>query len=108
MLLNFFGILINRAMDQLWREQKLPIRILLTVWMFASLILTNIYSSDLYSILTVPISSRPIDTIDDIIDSAQSDHHYILMVNYTNTWSHIINSKPNDGMYHIIGQHLNR
>src|SRR5699024_888933 len=50
----------------IYRESTNVRRFLYASWMFANLILANIYSCIFFSILTIPRYEPPVDTVEDI------------------------------------------
>lgn len=83
-------------------------RILVGLWMLSLLILSSLYSSVFYSILTFPRYSRPIDSIEDIQAIAQTDSHWILPRQQSTYARRLMGAPLGSGVFTLIGQHLRR
>lgn len=95
--------------SQLFRNLvSLRSRLLIGPWMLALLILTNLYCSVFYSILTVPRYERPIDTIENIAQIARSDSHFILVRRQSTYSRRFTHASPDAGLFYAIGQHIRR
>ena len=81
--------------------------LLLALWILACLILSNLYSSVFYSLLTVP-HEQLIDTVQDIFRVAQTDSHTIFVRNNSIFQKRFLDATPNEHLFYAIGQHLNR
>jgi len=78
------------------------------VWLFATLILSTAYSSIFYSILTIPIYDKPIDTIDDLVRVAKSDSHYLLLKGNSFYYTLFSKAKPRYTLFYTIRLHFER
>lgn len=85
----------------------LQVRILITVWVLAVLILSNSYSGCFYSILALPEFELPIDQIADIQKLSQSDRGYMITI-ADSSYLQMFLTAPEGGIFHVIGQHMNR
>lgn len=80
-------------------------------WMLSCIVLSNIYSSVFYSMLTVPEYGRPIDTLVDLAHIASSDSHRILMKahsGFQQRFQYSSAAKDAPLIDRLIGEHINR
>src|SRR5699024_3152582 len=96
------------ATDMTWK-QAFSVRLLYSCWMLSAVVLVTIYSCFFYSSLTLPKFEPLVDTVDDLVRLAQSDHYRVYQKNgSTNIRKLIVSSLPEHGPLYIIGQHINR
>lgn len=97
----------NTATTFQWKK-SFQVRILITVWILAVLILSNSYSGCYYSILAIPEFEMPIDTIADIQKISQFDRGYVITLADSSYLQMFITSVKEGGIFYLIGQHMNR
>ena len=68
----------------------------------------NLYSSSLYSALTVPQYELSIDTIDQIEQIANTDSRFIIFVYKSTVLQHALQSQPSDRLMYSLRQHYLR
>lgn len=90
-----------------WKK-SFQVRVLITVWILAVLILSNSYSGCFYSILAIPEFELPIDTVADIQKVSQFDRGYIITLADSSYLQMFITSVKEGGIFYLIGQHMNR
>ena len=84
------------------------LRLIFSIWMLTSLILSQAYISSFYSILTFPKMDQFIDTIEDLLVAANSNSKNFLMLEHTSYFDSYKYSLPENYLYYAIGKHLNR
>lgn len=91
------------------KQPTASVRILIATWMLASLILANVYSSIVYSILTIPEYNPAIDTVQDLVRAATYDTHYVTLKDMTFSHAMTMSAKPSDhSIFYILKQHIIR
>lgn len=82
--------------------------LLVGLWILSALILGTFYTSIHFSILTLPRTSKPIDSIEDLIEVANSDSHQIVLSKASLLRQLILSSNKKDRLFYSIKKHLNR
>ncbi len=77
-------------------------------WLFATLILSNVHSSALYSVITVPQYSEVIETIEQLISAANASTHRIVSKDDGSIDSAVNRAKPVTGVFYAIQRHIRR
>jgi len=72
------------------------------------MILTYAYNSSLYSMLTVPTPTKPLDSIAELEQIAHKDSYNILVMDSSSLSALFKNAQPDNVLYYEIGRHLNR
>ncbi|KAI2806526.1 hypothetical protein BLOT_008483 [Blomia tropicalis] len=102
------GIFLNQSVNT-WKERGNSSRLKYGVWMFSTLILSTNYNSIFYSLLTLPQYERPIDTVNDLMESIKDDSHTIwTQSNYEYLRRMFQRSPPQFKVLHEIGKHMTR
>lgn len=102
------GIFLNQSVNT-WKERGNSSRLKYGVWMFSTLILSTNYISIFYSLLTLPQYERPIDTVNDLMESIKDDSHTIwTQSNYEYLRRMFQRSPPQFKVLHEIGKHMTR
>lgn len=83
-------------------------RIIYAVWILTALILSTGYGSVFYSMMTVPKYGKPFDTLDEFVQIAKTDSHYIMLDSKSAFFQKYVNSTPDQTFYYEIGQHIKR
>lgn len=84
-------------------------RLLLATWMITSLILSTVYCTLFFALITVPQYERPIDTREDLLRVAQSDSHFLLTRGHSAFQTMFIYARRNqNALFYEIGRHMNR
>lgn len=89
-------------------SEPFSIRILYAVYLFASLILSNAYSSLFYSAITVPQYHRPIDTVADLISATGADKVQLAFKDEAAIQVAIYSAQPGRRFYYHLLQHCLR
>ncbi|KAJ6221968.1 hypothetical protein RDWZM_000513 [Blomia tropicalis] len=106
--LNLFGMLINQSILKNEKCFATIIRLLIGIWILVAFILTNTYSSSFYSILTIPVYEKTINTIRDLATAAIHDTHYILTWPNSSYTSIFTKADPSNKPFYEIGKHIIR
>lgn len=96
------------AISSIKRSANLSTRLLFAVWILASFILVNVYSSSLHSFLTLPLLEPTIETLYDLRMAADTDTYKILTMKDSSDYSAFIKAPPEHGLFYAIGKHINR
>lgn len=72
------------------------------------LVLTNLYNSVFFSLLTVPEYRNPINTIDDLLNSIRDDNYAVITLQNSSYLKEFNVAKPIDRIYYEIGRNINR
>lgn len=83
-------------------------RLVYALWIMSVVVLASSYSGCFYSILTIPVYEKAIDTVNDILDCAQDGFHRIVAPQHSSYLADFLASKEDNGVFYIIGQHINR
>ncbi|KAH9401370.1 hypothetical protein TYRP_016754 [Tyrophagus putrescentiae] len=111
-VLKLFAIYLKQSMYPITQSQTMTTNLAYLTWMISCVVLSNIYSSVFYSMLTVPEFDRPIDTQADLARIASSNSGYqILMKAHSGFQQHFqFASASNDAptLDRLIGLHINQ
>lgn len=101
-------MIIILAVSSITTSNQLSIRILYGVYLFACFILSNVYSSLFYSVITVPTLGKPIDTLADLISATSTDSVRLAFKDNAIFKTAIYTSSPKNFIYHHLLQHCLR
>ena len=104
--LNLIGIPIKQSLHNLSIQHNSMQCQLYALWLLSSIIFANLYSSNLYSMLTVPNYEKTIDTIEDLRHMLQNNERFIRFEKHSYLWSVIEKSNPDDGIFYEIKQNV--
>ena len=107
-LFALFSICIQKPIQHIWRVRSTGIRVILCVWMACGLILSIGYCTKLYSILAVPRYEDPIDTVEQLVQGATVDSHFVMTKKYAALWNRFMSAGAGNEVYHLFGQHMKR
>lgn len=77
-------------------------------WLLATLILSNVHSSTLYSLLTLPQYGKKIDTTKQLIAAAASDSHRIVHKDDGTIYSAVFKAQHLNKLFYMIKKHVQR
>ncbi len=89
-------------------KSQVGVQFLVGLWIVSTLILSTFYTSIYFSILTVPQTTKPIDSIEDLIEVANSDSFQVILTKNSLLHQQIMTSNKDDCLFYAIGQHINR
>lgn len=89
----------------------ISISLLYSCWILASLILSIIFSSIIYSVLTIPEYERPIDTLEDLLRVARDRTKSLIVRSNVAQWNEFLqasraNTSAQSKVFRTIGTHL--
>ena len=99
---NLIGISIQQSLYNFSIDNHLTQRQIYTIWLLSSIIFANLYSSELYSVLTVPKYEKAIDTVKDMQQMLQNNERFIRFKQNSYLWSVITKSEPGNGIFYDI------
>lgn len=106
--LDLYAILLKQSVD-VWRVvDSSPVRVVYIIWMYLVMIISTLFGSTLFSIVTVPASGRPLDSVDDLLTALRKGSHSLWFVKDFPVIEWFVNAQPDDSVYYEIGQRINK
>lgn len=106
--LGLYGILLKQSIG-VWRlVDSSPLRLIYFVWIYLVLVISTLFGSTLYAVVTVPPSRRPLDSVDDLLSALRRGSHSLWFVRDFPVVEWFVNSRPEDAVYYEIGQRINK
>ncbi|KAJ6221788.1 hypothetical protein RDWZM_000333 [Blomia tropicalis] len=102
------AVVVKQSINSIFQEKINSIRLLYSIWLFAMLIMTNMYTSVFYSTLTIPEYKKAIDTIDDLLTVIKDDTFKICVLPKSGINMMLLNAEPDAGVYYSIAQNFVR
>lgn len=84
------------------------VRIIYGTWIFASLVLSTLFSARFHAMLALPHFDGPIDTLKDLARIVHDVRYIVLTVDQSSCLSTFTQSYPENRLFYTIGQYLNR
>lgn len=72
------------------------------------MVLSTAYSSNYYSMLTVPHSEAPLDTVAQLLESLPHDYYRVIAFPQSIYMQAFIQAEASNAVYYQIGQFINR
>ncbi len=79
----------------------------ISAWILACLVLANAYSGVFYSLLALPKTEEPVDTIDQFLEHITA-HDHLELVGSVYISQLFLQASPANELFHRIGQRFNR
>ncbi len=80
----------------------------LSAWMIACLVLSNAYSGIFYSLLALPQTDPPIDTVHQFLQYILVTDKKVQLVSNAYTEALFLKATPENELYYQIGQRFNK
>lgn len=108
LFLGLYGILLKQSIG-VWRlVDSSPLRMIYLVWIYLVLVISTLFGSTLYAVVTVPPSRRPLDSVDDLLSALRRGSHSLWFVKDFPVVEWFVNSRAEDAVYYEIGQRINK
>lgn len=106
--LDMYAILLKQSIG-VWRVvDSCPVRVVYIVWMYLVLIISTLFGSTLFAIVTVPATGRPLDSAEDLLTALRKGSHSLWFVRDFPVTEWFVNSQPDDSVSYEIGQKINK